>query len=349
MASALGGVDRILRAKRRNFVLISVIGPISLLLMLLISLCIGPVSLSPEDVVNALLCGSLGTGVNKTMKTVVVGVRLPRALVAMMVGMALSISDMHIQALVKNPLADPYIMGVASGAALGAALIYVASPPQALFLLPAFAFAGSITAFILSLALARAAGETPMSIILSGMAVSTSMSAAVTIILFVFEDKTHGLLLWLFGTFSLSSWLEVDLIFAALLLGIIHALMRIRQLNALIMGDDFAKQLGVDVKRLRKELLVTASLLTSISVSFSGIIGFIGLISPHLSRLLVGGDHRVLIPAAVVIGAVITMAADLTAKTMIMPAELPVGALTAVVGAPFFIYLLVRSRGRYVL
>ena len=345
--AAIKEVERALETKKRNFVVMVSAGIIAIVVCILVSLCIGVTELDIKNVLKVLF--PVFGEENNEIKTIILGIRLPRAIVSMLTGASLSLAGCMVQILVRNPLADPYIMGIASGAAFGAFFIFIMAPSGALFLLPLFAFLGSMLAFILSLTLAKFAGETPLSVILAGVAIGSGFSSLVTILLFIFQEKTHGLFLWLFGTFTMSRWSEVWPILAVASFGIFYSLVRAKQLNILMLGENYALQLGVNVKKLRRELLAISCLLTGVSVSFSGIIGFVGLISPHISRLLVGADHRLVIPASLIIGSLMTTLADLIARIAIAPAELPVGALISLVGVPFFIYLLVKSRRYYVM
>ncbi len=343
--SVLGTV----KSKKFKLLMLAVTGFTSIFLLLLASICIGPAEINWTEALSIIIRKINGVSIKDSAEIIVINLRLPRFIEAVMIGSSLSIAGAYMQALVRNPLVDPYILGVASGAAFGASLTFVVGLPFTLMFLPISAFIGALIAFIITLVLAEMAGGTPLSIVLSGIAVSTGFSAAVTLLLFFSEEKTHGLLLWLFGSLTLSSWREVAVLTPVFLFGVIFSLLEARALNCLLMGEEQAIQLGINVRKLKIAILMVSSLLTAIPVSFAGIIGFVGLIAPHIARMTVGGDHRLMLPAALIFGSLILTSADLAAKSLVMPIELPIGSLTAAIGTPFFIYLLLKTRGKYVL
>jgi iron complex transport system permease protein len=279
-------------------------------------------------------------------ETILWKLRFPRIVMAGIVGGVLALSGAAYQGLFRNPLADPYLVGVASGAGLGAALVFLTG--LSVFavgggLLPIAAFSGAIVAVTVSYMVARRSDGLPLTtLILAGVAVA-ALAGAVTSLLMIRSDPSlRPLLAWLLGGFSGSRWTHAWLILPYVLPGVLILLAYARVLNVMQLGDDHARAAGVNVERTKIVLLAVASLLTAAAVAFSGIIGFVGLVAPHVVRRLWGADHRFLMPMSVLVGAGFLILADLGARTLASPAELPVGIITAFAGAPFFLFLLTR-------
>lgn len=268
------------------------------------------------------------------------GVRLPRVLAALLVGAGLAVAGAAMQGLFKNSMADPYIIGTSSGGALGAAIAIVFF---AGFGLPVFAFVGATASTILVFLISRRDGRVAVeTLLLSGIAMSLFLSAILSFIMYLSGNSLHQIMLWLMGGFWNISWDNVWLALT-ILIGCLALFVFARDLNVISLGEEDAVHLGVDVERLKVVLLLLSSFITGIAVSVAGSIGFIGLITPHVMRLIVGPDHRILIPTSMMAGAILLLWADTLARTM--PSEIPVGIVTSLFGAPFFIYLL-RSRTR---
>ncbi|MGD2253978.1 MAG: iron ABC transporter permease [Anaerolineales bacterium] len=324
----------------------------ALLLMLIVSAAVGPVPISPGVVLKMLL--EKVTRVPaiadwpETFNVILWQIRLPNTCLIALTGMALAGSGAAYQGLFRNPLADPYIIGVASGAGLGAVTAMAIRWPATLLgmaAVPVAAFVGALLTVGLVYALARVGRTTPVTtLILAGVAVGTFTSALTSLLLLVSTDQLLRAMGWLMGGFSLGGWSPVIIssIYLSVGLGLLSFLGR--PLNVLQFGDEQALQLGLNVERVKIVVVVTASLVAATAVSFSGIIGFVGLIVPHLVRLLWGADYRRLIPLAILTGGVVLLAADVLARTLLSPRELPVGIVTSVLGAPFFIWLLRRAR-----
>jgi iron complex transport system permease protein len=280
-----------------------------------------------------------------TVHVLLIDVRLPRVLAAALVGAALAEAGVGFQALLRNPLADPYVLGVSGGASLAGALALVAGAPPAM--VPAAAFVGALATLMALERLARIGGRTHLFTLLLTGAIFNATSAALLIFLQAFAAGEHfqALVFYLMGRVAPLGASELAVgalavVAVALLFGL-----RGRELNALALGEEGAMLVGVDVERLKRTVLVTASLLTGLAVSRAGLIGFVGLVIPHLLRLLVGPDNRLLAPLAALAGGAGLVLADLAARTALSPRELPVGAVTALLGGPFFLFLL-RRRGR---
>jgi iron complex transport system permease protein len=280
-------------------------------------------------------------------ETILWQLRLPRIVLAALVGVALATSGATYQGLFRNPLADPYLIGVASGAGLGATVVLVTEVPLyfgGVSLLPVAAFAGAITAVTLAYVIARQSEGLPLTtLILAGVAIGSVATAVTSLLMIRSEPDLRPVLSWLLGGFISAEWKDSLRILPYLVPSLLLTLSYARILNVLQLDEEHALQLGVNVERTKVLLIGAATLSTAAAVSFSGIIGFVGLIAPHAVRLMWGGDYRFLLPMAAIVGAAFLIVADLVARTVASPAELPVGVITALCGAPFFLYLL---RGR---
>jgi len=273
---------------------------------------------------------------------IIYNIRLPRSIVAALVGVNLALSGAILQAVMKNPLADPHIIGISSGAGLLGILVMLAFPGFAYLVTPA-AFIGAMGAALLIYILAWKNGIRPIRIILAGVAVSAFLSAGISALLIFYSDRVHSALMWMVGGLSARSWPQVEMLWPYTLICAVLALLAARHLNILQLGDELAKGLGLRVGLTRIMLSALAALLAASAVSVVGLLGFVGLIVPHTARLLVGSDYRVLLPATLLLGAGTVTFCDTIARTIVAPVELPVGIIMAVLGAPFFLYLLRRE------
>ena len=283
-------------------------------------------------------------------ETIVLDVRLPRVVLCGVVGAGLSVCGMALQALVRNPLADPMLLGVSSGATVGAVLVVVLHVTWfGMFSLPLAAFGGALLALFLVYFLARSGGRmTTVRLVLAGVATAEVLSAVASYLVITSGDP-HGAesaLRWMLGGLAGTSWTVLWIPAAAVLAGTAVLLGLSRPLNLLLAGEESAASLGLDVHRFRAAAFVLVALMIGTVVAVSGSIGFVGLIMPHVVRLLVGADHRRALPAVALLGAAFLIAADLAARTLISPEEIPVGILTALVGGPFFLYLMHRKAAR---
>lgn len=276
-------------------------------------------------------------------------IRLPRVLLAGVVGAALSVAGATYQGLFRNPLADPYLIGVAQGSALGAVIgfmISASSAGMALGIVPTMAFVGGLGSVAVVYALARVGKTLPLStLILAGVALGALLGAMVSYLTLNSGQMMRSILFWLSGSFALSQWSEFLVVLPVTLLASAVILVFGRALNIMQLDEEQAQQLGIDVEKMKIILLVAATLITAAAVSFVGIIGFVGIIIPHAVRLIWGPDHRFLLPLSMVCGAIFLILADLLARTLLAPSEIPIGVITALVGAPFFLYIL-RRRSR---
>jgi len=312
-----------------------------LAVVVVVSAGLGPVGVPPEVVAMAVLDALpwLSLSVPDTARVIVVTVRLPRILLAAGVGFALAAAGTVMQGFFRNPMADPSIIGVSSGAAVGAVGV-IALGVQVPYGLPAAAFVGGlVTAFAVYL-IATEGGRTPVAtLLLAGVAVQTFLGAVISWMLLRAGDSLERAVFWLMGHLHNASWADVEVLAVALPPFFVLLLVFARDLNVLLLGEEEAHTLGVEVEFTKRLLLAAASLVTAAAVAVSGVIGFVGLIVPHGMRLLVGPDHRILLPTSALAGASFLVATDTLARSG--PGELPVGIVTAAVGAPFFLYLLV--------
>ena len=281
-----------------------------------------------------------------TLETIILNIRLPRVILAGAVGAALSVAGATYQGLFRNPLADPYLLGVAQGAALGAIigfLIPVGWGGLGFGIIPLFALIGALGSVSVVYTLSRTGRMLAVTkLILAGVALGALLAAVASYLITISGEKMHGIIFWLMGSFSLSQWSEVRITLPAIAAGVTIIMIYARSLNLIQLGEEQAQQLGVSVEKLKIVLLGAATLITAAAVSFVGIIGFLGIIIPHIVRLIWGPDYRFLLPLSVLAGGVFLIGADIAARTIMAPAEIPVGIFTAACGAPFFLYLLKR-------
>ncbi len=273
--------------------------------------------------------------------------RLPRMVLALVAGAALSTAGASFQGVFRNPLAEPYLLGVSAGAGLGATIAIVWKPlGTGVFAVPVLAFVGGALAAFLVYRLATFSGQTgSASLLLSGVAVGSTLTAIMSFLMVATERDLHTVIVWLMGGVTTASWTKVFITLPVVAAGFVYMMLMSRRMNLLLMGEERARELGVDSQRTRRNLMIVASLTTAAAVAFTGLIGFIGLMVPHIMRLVVGPDHRRLLPATALFGALLLLLADTVARTALAPAEIPVGIITAATGGPFFLYLLRVRRG----
>ena len=317
-----------------------IIGGTALVLVILVVLfsTIGSVNLSLGEIISSLI-----HQYNSMVMTIVYKMRLPRNILAVLIGANLAVSGVLLQSVMKNPLADPGITGVSSGASV-AAIIILLLMPQLSGALPLFAFVGGAIACALVFIMAWKNGLRPERIVLAGVAINTILGGFISLLSTLFSDRIQSAILWLNGSLATKTWSHVDMLFLYSLIGLGLSLFLIRSTNVLQLGDESAKNLGFNVSRTRLVISAVAVFLAAISTAVVGIISFIGLIVPHIARLLMGSDHKYTIPFSMVLGAIVLLIADTLARTIGGSIEIPVGVITSIVGGPFFLYLL-RKRG----
>ncbi len=323
-----------------------------MLIAVLLGLFSSSVNVPPLDILKILGHHLLGLNVlgdiPKHIEMIVWNIRVPRVILGLLVGASLSLAGAAFQGLLRNPLADPYTIGVSSGASLAAVIIiYFQFAFIGMFTLPVAAIIGGFAALLLVLLLTRWAGRgfAIETIVLAGIIISSFISAVISLIIALSErEGMTQILYWLMGNIGMRGWNHVVLALPFILIGIVILLLQSRELNALSLGEKSAHHLGVNVRRRKYWILVGASLLTGASVAVSGTIGFVGLVIPHLVRYLTGPNHRHVLPVSMMIGGGYLVLADLLSRTIIAPKELPIGVITALIGAPVFAILLVREK-----
>ncbi|HEX75886.1 MAG TPA: iron chelate uptake ABC transporter family permease subunit [Dehalococcoidia bacterium] len=280
-----------------------------------------------------------------SVETIIFDIRMPRVFLAGLVGAALAVAGATYQGLFRNPLADPYLIGVAQGAALGAVIGFLLPVSWQAASIPLLAFAGALVAVAVVYSIAKVGKTLPMTtLILAGVALGAFLAAITSYLMIASGDKLHGIISWLLGTFSLTSWWQVTMVIPYIFIGIMIIWLHARPLNVMQLDEEQAQQLGINVEQVKLILLGAATLITAAAVCFCGIIGFVGIIIPHAVRLVWGPDHRFLLPLAIFAGASFLILADTAARTLLAPTEIPVGAITAFLGAPFFLYLLRQKK-----
>ena len=301
------------------------------------SLTLGSVDISFSTIVHTLL-GNVQT----TDEMVIWNIRFPRNIVGALVGANLAVSGAILQAVMKNPLADPGIVGVSSGAGLAGVIMLIFRPEASILLTPV-AFVGAMLSAAAVYALAWKNGIRPTRIILAGVAVSAFLGSGISALLVFYSDKVQGALLWMVGGLSARSWPQVETLFPYTILGLVLALAGCKALTILSLGDETARGLGVPVERVRFSMTAVAALLAAGAVSVAGLIGFVGLVVPHIVRLIIGTDYKYVIPGSAILGAGVLVFCDTLGRVAFSPIEIPAGIIMAFLGAPFFLYLLRRS------
>ncbi len=344
-----------LRSYRQSGVVTRLVSSSSIIFLLVLgtalaSLSLGPVNI-PADRVASIVLSYIGLDFSSFTRTellVIEQIRLPRIVVGALVGMALGVAGATMQGLFRNPMADPGIIGVSAGGAVGAVTAIATGITGLFFLaLPAFAFVGAMGASFLVYGIAAVGGRFSMAtLLLAGVAVNAFLGAIVSAIIILLPDNgaLREILFWLAGGLDSRSWEHVRISAPLILAGTALITVMARDLNLLTLGDDEARSMGIRVGVTRVTLLGAAALVTGSAVAVSGAIAFVGLVTPHILRLVLGPDHRVLVPMSALGGAAFVILADTAARTVIQPAELPVSIITAFVGAPFFIFLLIKNK-----
>lgn len=326
----------------KKFFLITLMLAATALLAIIVSTGMGYIQISSGDILRVISAKILGNqsaleNMATTTPYVVIDVRLPRILTALLVGAGLAMSGVIYQGILLNPLADPYTLGISSGAAFGASLALLANITMlGHFSIPVFAFAGAIITLFLVMHLSTFNGQiSANTLILSGVIVGAILSAGISFLKYIADEQVAVIIFWLMGSFASSTWNGVMLVGITVFFGACVTLFFSRDLNIMSLGRRSSDSLGVDTAKIRKILLLTASLVTAVCVAVTGIIGFIGLIVPHLMRYIVGPDNRKLLPVSALAGGILLLAAD-TITRAVLPVEVPIGVLTALIGGPFF-------------
>ncbi|MFD6134957.1 FecCD family ABC transporter permease [Isoptericola sp. NPDC056618] len=324
-------------------------GGVLLLVAVVLSIGIGPIGLAPRDVLAVVAHELLGAGDGgeRLATTVVMDLRMPRVLFGALAGAALAASGAALQSLFNNPLADPGVIGVSGGASAGAVLAIVALPAAgSTWVVPAAAFAGGLLATALIYALARPGRGTGTSrLLLVGIAVGAACASVTGFCTFMADDdQLRDIVFWQMGSLASVDWTELAIGAVVVVAGVAVLVAMHQRLDMLTLGERQARHLGLDVTRARAVLVVVTALLTAVTVAFAGIIGFVGLVVPHIVRMAFGPAHRALIPMSALVGGLLIVLADTAARTVAPPSEVPIGLFTSALGAPFFLWLVLRER-----
>lgn len=341
----IASTERSARATLSKTLIVCGVLTVVLILIVIIAATLGSERVPAVDVLRALFTGGTDTGgLTATQRAILFDIRLPRILLAATVGASLAAAGASYQALLRNALAEPYLLGISNGAAVGTmvALVFLGANE---WTRPLMAFAGALAATFVVYRLARGrAGVSPERLILAGVIVTTFQSSVIVFITTLMDaTRIRSFTFWLLGDLSQASPGSLWIIVASTVVGVAALTLKARPLNLLMLGERDAFDLGVEVGRVRFQVFLAASLLVGVSVALSGSVGYVGLVVPHLVRMSTSGDNRLTIPAAALVGASFVVVADTLARTVIAPRELPVGAITALIGAPLFIYLLKRG------
>ena len=314
-----------------------------LVLSMLITLNIGAVSMPFDTIIDVLLGGG-----NKFQRSIIMDTRLPRIILAALVGAALAVAGAAMQGVFRNPMASPYVLGISAGAAFGASLAIVTgiSWLSGQLAVPSMAFLFCFLTLLLVYSISRTKGGfVPVeTLLLAGIAVGAFFNALVSLMKYFAGEELSAIVFWMMGGLWQARWEDVAISLPMIVSGSAILWLMSRDLNTMMVGEEHALHLGLNVNGVRLIILLAASLVTAAAVAVSGIIGFVGLVVPHVVRLLVGPDHRILIPVSLLGGAIFMVWMDTLARTIILPAELPVGIITALLGAPFFVYLIISRR-----
>ncbi|PID22014.1 iron ABC transporter permease [Sporosarcina sp. P3] len=325
----------------RKRVIVLVTSGSLLMIAAVLSLMIGPVSFSIQEIWDGIFV------VNDTMeRRIVWELRFPRVLVGMIVGISLAVAGAILQGVMRNPLADPGIIGVSSGAGLAATVIMIIYPAYIMFL-PLAAFLGALSTAVVIYALSWKGGASPLRIILVGVAINAVIGACMSALMLLYSDRVQAVLPWLAGGIAGVGWVQFEMIIYYAIAAFVLAIFSVKHIRILRLGDEVAKLLGHNVERSRFFLIVLSTLLAGMAVSVSGLIGFVGLVVPHIMRSIVGGDYRFLLPASALGGGLLVVVADTIARTLFNPIELPVGILLSFLGGPFFLYLIQKRRDSF--
>ena len=341
------------QARRRVGVSSFLLGGVALLLVSLsLAVSVGAVPV-PLGTVWSILLNKISPGLieqtwSQGREAIVWEIRFPRAILAMMVGAGLAMVGASLQAVTRNPLADPHLLGISSGGAFGAILALLHTGLFiGLLTVPLLAFLGALGATAIVLGVSRFADAMSADrLVLAGVAVSFIIMACANLLIFLGDPKaTHVVVFWMLGGLGLAQWSQLIYPLIVLLVSAAWLLARSTELNAMTVGDETASTLGIPVARFRLAVFVASALITGVMVAFSGIIGFVGLMVPHVARMLVGGDYRRVLPASAFLGAIFLLWADITARTIMAPEDMPIGIVTGLVGGVFFVWLLSRRQG----
>ncbi|PHO07970.1 iron ABC transporter [Thermoanaerobacterium thermosaccharolyticum] len=328
-----------MKVKKSFYLLISIV---ILIASLMFSASVGAVRIPLKGIIEIIF----GSG-SETNSMILFKLRFPRIIETAVVGMGLSVTGTFFQGLLRNPMADPYVLGISSGAAFGASIAIVLG--LGLFGLQFMAFASAlVTIYVVYMLSKKGPNVSMQTMLLAGIAISAFMSSIISLMMLLNHNEMSQIVFWTMGGFNLITWSQVFYTMPIIIIGCIALYTFSRDLNVIMTGEEIAEHLGVDTERVKKIILIVGSMITASSVSVGGIIGFVGLIVPHISRLIIGSDNRTLVPFSGILGASFLVLADTLARIAMAPVEIPVGIITAAFGGPFFLYLLIKNKNREV-
>ncbi|MCU4175660.1 FecCD family ABC transporter permease [Carboxylicivirga sp. N1Y90] len=321
---------------------------VALVLLSCIALLLGPTNLDFAALYDSLSGDSANSQSNGIWQ-VITQIRLPRVVMAILAGTALSASGSAFQSIFRNPMSDPYVLGISSGASVGATIAIVLGIQGGLLGIPIFAFLGACSALIVVYWLAFSLKQSEQNtLLLAGIAMSLMLGAIVSLLLVIHRDQMESIIFWTLGGFNAISWQQIWIVTPVVIFSLIMLFKYAKDLNLLAMGNETAHSLGINVKKKVAVILLISALSVSIVVAYSGVIGFVGLIVPHMVRFTVGADNRKLLPLAALWGGIFLIIADTLARTVVQPGELPVGSITALFGAPYFFFILIKRSKSHV-
>lgn len=330
-----------LQTKRIGLVVIILL----MFVVVLLSLMVGVTRFSATDIWAMVVEAFSSDGSNSVSNTVFWNLRMPRVVLCLLVGAALSVCGATYQSIFRNPLTDPYILGISSGASLGAAISILLGLESSLFGIGTMSLITALITVVLIYKIASIGNRMHTStLLLTGVCFTFLITAVISFLMVLNQDKMERIIFWTMGSFASASWSDVVAVAPCVLAGICVAIYYSKDLNLLLVGSETARSLGVDVEKIKKHLLFFTTLMVAFAVSSCGVIGFVGLIVPHCIRLVVGADNRLVIPYSIFVGGTFLLICDTLSRTVLQPAELPVGSITALAGAPMFIYLLYKSK-----
>lgn len=313
---------------------------IALLLVSILAICLGSVIITVSDIFQALFLKEANRSISRNTSYIIRSLRLPRIVTALLSGSALALCGLVFQSVFRNPMADSYILGVSSGSSFAVGLAFVLGAGSWDLALPPVAFVGAMTTTLLLFAISR---RNPFSMLLSGIALNFLLSALTTLTVTMARKKAENIIFWSLGSLGNTSWNKVLVLLLILLVSTIVLCRYHNAMDLMLLDDSSAISSGLNIRTTRIVLLLLTSVLTATVVSFCGLIGFVGLMSPHFARLLVGAKHKRLLPVSMIIGALIMLVSDMIARTIVAPSELPIGIVTSILGAPVFLMLLRRK------
>ncbi len=346
--------ERLNNDTKKRFTIVVAVGVLLLLTIFILSLTQGHYRMTFTEALGSFwgVITSPFTGGEMTMgEKVTYHLRMPRSVAVILVGMGLAAAGTAMQAMIRNPLVDPYITGVSSGASFAVILVTLSGITGAMSVasIPLAATIGAIGAFALTMTMSEFVGGRAMAYVLSGTIIAAGLSSASTLVITFNSTDYESIMYWLFGTFAYATWDQVYVMLAVLIPSFLVLMLMARRLNIMLLGDENAEYLGLNTRQFKRIMMTLIAIITAMCVAYCGVIGFIGLIIPHLTRMMVGGDHRVLLPASMLIGAIVLLIADVFCKSFGSAGELPIGAIVSVVGIPFFFLLLAKEGKNYVM